>query len=321
MSSPKISIIILNWNGIKDTLECLESVYKIDYQNFDVVVVDNGSRDDEGARIKEAFPRVTLIANEKNLGFAEGNNVAIRHLLKTDTEYVLLLNNDTAVDPLILREFLSAAMTCPDAGIYGAKIYFYAKPDRIWHLGGRWNMTEGGFQDIGMGEIDDGVRYSRMEEIDYVNGCALLFSRHVPESIGLLDADFFAYYEEIDWCFRAKRHGFRPLFVPKAKVWHKVSLSSGGAGSPLYYYYMSRNCLLWAKKHFRGLQRMRAYYLLFCHIFLPSASSTDAEDRKFPLIKRFYWDLLKIRGTALRIKIIGICDFFIGKLGECGMRF
>lgn len=318
---PKVSLITLNWNGLKDTLECLTSVFKIDYPNFDVVVVDNGSKDDSVIQIKGRFPQVTVLSNEKNLGFAEGNNVAIRYLLKTDSQYFMMLNNDTVVDPLMLKEFMFAAKAYPDAGIYGGKIYYFSRPDRIWFAGARWNAKAGSFLYIGADEIDDGDRYAGIEEVDHVNGCALLFSRKVVEVIGLLDEKFFAYFEETDWCFRAKKHGFRSIFVPRAKIWHKISKSTGGSRSPLFYYYMSWNGFLWVKKNFNGLERLNLYIRFFFGLFSPGMFSIASTDIIHPWFKRLYWDLLRLNESKVKIKFLGFWDFILGNFGECKRVF
>ena len=126
---PKVSIIVLNWNGRNDTLECLESVERIEYPNFDVVVVDNGSNDDSVAAIHAKFPEITLLETGKNLGYAGGNNVGIHHALQQNANYILLLNNDTVVDPALVQQFVEAGQLMPEGGAFGAKIYLYSKPD------------------------------------------------------------------------------------------------------------------------------------------------------------------------------------------------
>lgn len=248
MYYPKILIIILNWNGKQDTLECLESVCKIDYPNFDVIVVDNGSTDDSVAAIKTAFPQVILIENKENLGFAGGNNVGIKHALQNGAEFVFLLNNDTVVDPDILVQLVTAHETLHKPGFLGCKIYFYDRPKVIQHFGGEVIFTPilSG-RHIGDGEDDKG-QFEKVQTCDYVTGCALLFHRNVIQKVGLLDERYFVYWEDADWGMRAKQFGYNNYVIPEAKLWHKVSASTYGA-HPLRLYYFNRNRLLFASSH------------------------------------------------------------------------
>lgn len=247
-SAPKIFIIILNWNGGKDTLECLRSVGKIDYPEFEIVVVDNGSTDGSPGAIHETFREVTLLETGQNLGYAEGNNVGIRHALAGGAEYILLLNNDTVVDAQLVSQLVEAAAKHPTAGIYQPKIYFCSDPKRIWFSATRWVPSEGVFTREQEGEIDQGEN-GQVRPTDYACGCSLFFHTEVARRVGLFDPRFFLCWEEIDWCYRARRHGYRCLFVPSAKVWHKVSSSLGGTESPMWMYFNFRNQLIWGKRH------------------------------------------------------------------------
>ncbi|HET6516311.1 MAG TPA: glycosyltransferase family 2 protein, partial [Thermodesulfovibrionales bacterium] len=132
---PKIAIIVINWNGRDDTLECLASVRQVDYPHFEVIVVDNGSSDNSVEAIRNAFPEVTVIETRENLGFAGGNNVGMRHALKNRSEYIFLLNNDTVVDSQILKSFIRSSRLLPRDAILSAKIYYYSNPDKIWYAG------------------------------------------------------------------------------------------------------------------------------------------------------------------------------------------
>lgn len=316
MQAPKVAIILLNWNGIQDTLECLASVFAIDYPNFDVIVADNGSRDQQGQRIKQQYPQITLIENGGNLGFAEGNNVAIRHALDAGADHVLLLNNDTTIDPAALTGFADAIRRFPEAGIYGAKIYYHANPRTLWYAGARWDRRRGGFVHVGMGEEDDNQSHEQISEQDYITGCALLVARTVIERIGVMDPRFFVYFEETDWCHRARRAGFRCLLVPAAKVWHKVSASTGGSASPVYHYYMSRNLLLFVGRNFDGLDRAARYLSALLGLFFAHALARFDPDRPASLARRLYWDLCNLGAPATRVKAMGVLDFLLGRFGK-----
>ena len=243
MENGKISIIILNWNGRKDTVDCLTSTEQIDYDNFETILVDNGSTDDSVAVISEKFPNVTLIKNKTNLGFAEGNNVGIRYALSKGTDFVFLLNNDTIVDKNILKAFLKT-----NKSILGAKPYLYDHPNRIDHLGGMWNKEKGNFDLVAPSFQDDGVSYETIQPVDYVCGCALFAKAEVFQKVGVLEPRFFLYWEESDWCFRAKEIGYQPYICPDAKLLHKVSASFVG-GKPHTIYFWWRNRFLWIERN------------------------------------------------------------------------
>jgi hypothetical protein len=171
--------------------------------------------------------RVFVIANRENLGFAGGNNVGIRHALESGAEYVLLLNNDTVVDPELIDHLLRPFREDAGVGITGPKIYYYTPSDQIWFAGGRIYLGRGTSRHIGIRQTDDG-RFDRPAEVDYVTGCALMASREVYERCGLLDPSYVAYYEDADFCMRARRAGFRVVYAPGGRVWHKISASTGG---------------------------------------------------------------------------------------------
>jgi GT2 family glycosyltransferase len=251
MELPRVATIILNWNGLADTMECLASLQKLDYPNYDIVVVDNGSTDKSVEVIRKNFPDVTLIENKENLGFVGGNNVGLHHTLNRDVDYVLLLNNDTIVDSRFLVELIKVLEVDRKIGIASPLIFYYDTPDEIWAAGAAINWANGFTERLRAGDTaDDG---EPVFDVDFVSGCALLAKREVIEATGLLDADFFLYYEEIDWCVRAHKKGYRIVCVPQARIWHKVSKSIG-VSSPLVSYYMTRNALLFLKKHLSGIQ-------------------------------------------------------------------
>ena len=259
MTAPRIVVIVLNWNGKADTLQCLESLANLSYSNFETLVVDNGSQDGSVPAIRERFPGTKLIETGKNLGYAEGNNVGIVAALESGCDFVLLLNNDTVVDPILLTEFVKAAEERSDAGVFGAKIYRYTERD-IWYAGARWHPEFLRFEVV-VDELEYGDAMGRLVETDYACGCALFVRRSVLENIGLLEPSFFLTYEEVDFCFRARRAGFAVLYVPRAIVWHKVSVSFGGAESPLMSYFMTRNYLLWTERNLTRAQSRAARVL------------------------------------------------------------
>ena len=213
-------------------LEALASIKGMTYTNFEMMVVDNGSADGSQDAVRSKYPEVLLIENGRNLGFGEGNNVGIRKALEQNADWVFLLNNDIIVAPDLLSQLMEAAVTEPQAGILGPKIYYHSKPERIWYAGGKINFFTGMVSHRGLREVDRG-RYDKLEQTDYVTGCALLIKREVLTQIGMFDPVYYPIYsEDADLCVRAARAGYRNYYVPQAHLWHKVSAFSGGGLTP-----------------------------------------------------------------------------------------
>lgn len=319
---PPIAIVVLNWNGRDDTLACLSSVGKIAYPNFRVIVVDNGSADDSVAAIRAAFPDVEIIETGRNLGFAGGNNVGIRRALAQSADYVLLLNNDTEVDPGILSAFVAAAERFPDAGVFSGKIYYHAEPNRIWYAGGQWNPKNARFDLVGEGLLDNGINYSNTCETGYACGCAFFLPAGRLREIGLLDEDFFLYFEETDWCFRAKAAGHSSNFVPDAKLWHKVSVSFGGEGSPLALYFITRNRLLWARRHAGFWTRLRVYWMATWSLFARFGGGLAGRRMADTFtLRRWKWSVLDAFADPQNLAFyLGFRDFWLGRFGNCPER-
>jgi GT2 family glycosyltransferase len=259
---PEVTTIILNWNNVSDTLACLGSIATMDYPKHRVIVVDNGSTDDSVAIIAANYPEVTILETGENLGYTGGNNRGIEYALKDGCDYVWLLNDDVTVAPDSLSALISVAVAEPKAGLLGPKVYMREDPQRVLSAGGEfcdnWHPRH-----RGIGELDQG-QFDRMVEVDYLSGCALLVSRRLIERAGGLDNDFFAYHEDIEWCYRGRQAGFQVLFVPQARVWHPDTLRRD-ADSALVTYYISRNQLLFMAKHHLGvgaLARCLATYAL-----------------------------------------------------------
>ena len=249
MKNPKVTIVIVNWNGWEDTVECLESLYRIDYPNYEIIIVDNHSQDDSVKRIKDYSKgkELIIIENEENYGFAEGNNIGIQYALKNlNPKYILLLNNDTVVDVDFLKELINAGEKNTHIGILGPKIYYYIKPNVIWSAGCKISLKFARGIQIGSGEVDKS-QYDDPKEVEYVSGSAFLIKTGVIDDIGLMDKKYFLYFEESDWTLRANQAGFKSLYVPTAKIWHKISRSGGGISKPTGLYYITRNRWIFMK--------------------------------------------------------------------------
>lgn len=259
----KVSVVILNWNGKDDTLECLKSLGCLTdlKDELEIIVVDNASSDGSVEAISKKFPHVTILENKENLGFSEGNNVGIRHALRNGADYILLLNNDTVVDQGIVQELIAASKKHNDNAVIGAKIYFF--PGREFHKSrykkeqlGKVFWYAGGLIDWdnvlpthrGVDEVDTG-QYEKMQETDYISGCTLFAPRCVFEKLKGFDKKYFAYYEDVDFSVRSKQTRFKLVYAPKAIVWHKNAGSSGGSGSSTHQYYMIRNQLIFGLQY------------------------------------------------------------------------
>jgi GT2 family glycosyltransferase len=299
-----IAIIVLHYKNLPDTLECLHSLAKIDYPSFEIILIDNGSSDDLAVAY-DLFTSLTIVRNAKNLGFAEGCNRGLSHALLSGAQYMLLLNNDTVVDPTILSSFVQAAQDNPSAGAFGAKIFYYDHPTLIWHAGGNVHLYK--LRCYHEGCLDCGLdkKWEDVREIAYACGCALFIKASVFEKVGPMAPEFFLIWEEIDWCFRMRKQGYPCLFVPAARVWHKISRSfeEGHQGS-LWQYYYHRNRLFFLKRHISLGLRWRFYCTRF------------PKEALILLWNAFYPGFSQEHRRRHRYALQGVCDYFLGKFHE-----
>jgi len=247
---PLVFVLIVNWNGKDDTLACLASLKNISYPSYKIIVIDNASSDGSAAAIRRAFPHVETIENHENRRFAAANNQGIQRALAAGAAFVLLLNNDTEVAPDFLDELVHAARQRPDIGMTGPKIYYHHDPQRLWSAGGEIVLWKGRTAHLGLRQMD-GPRWMAAGEVGYLTGCALLCTRACIARVGGLDESYYIYGEDADWCMRARQAGFRCWFVPTARVWHKISASSGGGLTPFKAYHKVRSSFLFFRRHAR----------------------------------------------------------------------
>ncbi|MEX0961435.1 MAG: glycosyltransferase family 2 protein [Simkaniaceae bacterium] len=316
MDTPKIAVIILNWNGIEDTVECLESLSEVEYPNFEIIVADNGSTDGSITLLRKSFQQVFLLENGENLGFAEGNNRAIKIALDRGAKFLFLLNNDTIVAPDALSAFIAKA---DRQTILGPKLYTYSDPKRFDHLGGNWNQKLGQFDLIGNRVLDDGIQFEKSLELDYVCGAALFAPRQAFEKVGLLEKRYFLFFEESDFCLSAKKQGFRVLYIPEAKIWHKVSASMTG-GRPHTTYFFWRNRLLFLKRQIEAKERRR----LFWRVIFPEVLHIFKLYCLKSLQLRLWYCLKKGEDHSIRLRKIrtykaalcGFRDYYLKRFGN-----
>jgi len=238
---PLVYVIVLNWNGWRDTLKCLLSLETLDYPNYRVVVVDNGSTDDSADRIKKAHPDVELIGTSKNLGFAGGNNVGIRYALERGADYVWLLNNDTKVDSHALTAMVEVAERDLEIGAVGSVLYYMDEPERVQAWGGGWVSLWWGISRHFAAPVP-------AERVHYITGASLLIRRKVLEEVGLLDEGFFMYWEDTDFGFRLRKAGWKLAVASDARVWHKESASLGRQ-SPVLDKYFNASAVRFFRRH------------------------------------------------------------------------
>jgi GT2 family glycosyltransferase len=244
-----VAVVVLSWNRREDTLACLRSLLEVRDPAPSVILVDNASHDGTVEAVRDELPGIKLIETGTNLGFAGGNNVGIRHALASGAEHVLVLNNDTEVEPGFLRALLEEASRRPDAGALCPKILFAEPPGLIWFAGAGYDARSGyNGRHRGYREPDDG-RFDEVVETDRACGAAMLVSRGVLEAVGVFDPGLFAYSEDTDWSLRAREAGLHHYVVPASRVRHKVSAASGGESSPTALYYDLRNALVVAERH------------------------------------------------------------------------
>lgn len=251
---PSVAVVVLNWNQRQLTLDCLASVYALHYPDPVVILVDNASTDGTAEAVLQHYPSTVIIENDANLGYAGGNNVGIRRALDLGVDYVVVLNNDTTVDPAFVDELVSVAKSDSRVGVVGPATYYSSDPDVVWSAGNSICWATG---QVGRYHADArGFELREPYSADYLTGCALCIKREALELVGLLDERFFLCYEETDWCVRARHAGYGVLVAPRARLWHKVSATIG-EGSPTTTYYMTRNASLFFSKHLRGRRLVR----------------------------------------------------------------
>ncbi len=227
LNQPLVEIIVLNWNGKDDSIECLRSLSKISYKNKIITLVDNASTDGSIEAFKGEFPTLNIIENDGNLRYAGGNNVAIRNGLKGKASLFLILNNDTIVKDNFLDFLVKTSESDKNIGIVVPKIYYHEEMGKIWYAGGYVNFATGNIYHRGLRKTDT-EGFDKREEVDYATGCCMLIRREVFEKIGLLDENYFIYGEDVDFSFRATRSGYKIVYEPQSFIWHKVTSATGG---------------------------------------------------------------------------------------------
>lgn len=241
--NPSVAIILVNWNGLEFTRACLSSLEKVDFPDFQVILVDNDSKKPEGQVLKKEFPKLVLLENEQNLGFAGGNNVGIRKALEMGFSHIMLLNNDTLVEPGFLGKMMLAFSKNPKLGLLQPMICFLDEPEKIWSAGGKFISLLGRAKTLGDRKtLKNYQPFSK--KLDWATGCCMLFTREAILQSGLLNEQYFAYFEDVEWSLRIRNQGFEIGLVPEAKIYHeaggssKKSHSEGTLSARVFYYHV-----------------------------------------------------------------------------------
>jgi GT2 family glycosyltransferase len=321
----RVSVVILNWNGWVDTIECLDSLREVTYPNFDVIVVDNLSTDDSLDRLyswarehgvrpltysltsRDLAPEpeepassdrwLRLVRSDRNLGFCAGNNVGMELAMRLGSEHFIVLNNDTVCTPDFMGAMVDVAESASDVGLVGGLICYADAPSTIWYAGG---TLDGFLESKRVLSVQPLSRLDRetVTETEWISGCLTLIPRRVYGMIGGYDEDYFIWSEEWDLSLRARARGLRLLFAPRALIYHKVGRSLGRL-APLSYYYGTRNRLLLKRKHLGRARRS-----LFLAGFVASR------------VPRFGWFAIQRRPDLVHAGTDALVDYLRGRTGK-----
>ena len=268
--APLVSIITLTWNLTEITCDFLRSVIEHNtYKNIEIIVVDNGSKEDPSAALKAIYPDVHVILNGKNLGFTGGNNVGIR---AAKGDYLFIVNNDTEFTPGLIEGLLEVFEKYPDAGMASPKFHYFFHKGTIEYAGyNTVNIFTGRNGMVGCGEKDEG-QYNKIKITNYAHGGAMMTSRKVIQEVGVLPEQFFLYYEELDWSEQIKRRGYKIYYQPKSLIYHKESMTTGKS-SPLKTFYLTRNRILFMRRNM-SLLNFIIFLAYFACFTIPKNTAT-----------------------------------------------
>jgi hypothetical protein len=274
MERPLVDIVILNWNGIKDTRECLQSLRTLTYPNYRIRLVDNGSANSEADLLEKEFPEADVIKLDTNTGFCKGNNIGMQKALDEEADFVMLLNNDTLVSADLLEQLVNQFGMLKNTGALSPAILHYPEKEKVWFSIAKWETCwskgEAQFR-LSYDETYDDIKDKQPYVTEFACGCCLFTSAEVLRKAGMLDEKFFIFYDEADWCARIRHMGYLSYIIPSAYIYHKV-----GSGTPsLAATYLSvRNRLLFMSRHLPFGKKLRSWPCIlkdlawhWCNIF------------------------------------------------------
>jgi len=301
---PLVAVILLNWDDFYNCSECIGSVKLSDYRNYKVVVVDNGSTDGSQILLRERYPEIVLVENEKNLGFTGGFNAGIGKAFQMNADYMLCLNSDTVVDRRLISEMVRVGDSRTKIGALCPKELNYRQPSRIIYAGGRigfFRSVNYGFNQI------DGGQFNSVTETGMLCGAAMMLSSEALRQIGLFDARFFFDWEDKDMAVRLTKNGYKLLFVPEARLWHKRMESTHGMITPLRVYFGLRNGILFAKKHYEPLKSIlftMTYLATYSFHAIARSSNAKAAIKSLAMAILWHTDKASLPSDEVMVQIL-----------------
>lgn len=303
---PKVGILVLNWNQKKMTSFCLSKLLKIDYPNFQIYLVDNGSTDGSSEFLKQKFgQKIQIIQNKKNEGYAKGNNLGLKQILKQNPDYILVLNNDVKVKKNFLNELIKTSIKYPQAGMIVPKV-FYAGKKKIFQAAGGNFVKHFGEARL-RGHLEKNLdKFKFPKEVDFAPGVCILLPKKTLEKIGKIPTEYFMFGEDVDWSFRAKKSGFKIIYSPKSEIEHFESLTAG-VNNPVKTYYYLRNILILMKKWFPAWY-FWLVFLLFFHYKIIKMKSRYFIEGNYPhiwaIVRAWFAFWLGERGESKKYSFI-----------------
>ncbi|WP_035796670.1 glycosyltransferase family 2 protein [Clostridium akagii] len=283
MTSPKVFIVILNFKSFLDTKECLQSLKSIDYDNYEIVVVDNCSNDDSFKKLKIEFPGYKILSTDRNIGYANGNNLAIKYALDNCAEYVCVLNNDVVVEYDFLSKIIDVMKCDPEVGIAGPCICKYSDRNVIQAMGANINLytglTQGRFK---------GAKYNEIKpentEVAYLGGACFVAKKNVFNSIGIIPENYFLFFEETEFCLKATRAGYKLLCVYGSRIYHKGS-STISKYDGLSYYFLNRNRVIFMRRNANAFEKS----VFSIYIFIEAMGRIIIRHEPSTLLKNIFY--------------------------------
>lgn len=289
---PLVYIILVNYNGADDTVACLNSLRKIDYKNKKIIIIDNASTDNS-LDVLYSFLNddVLLFGLNENIGFAGGNNVGIKYAMGHKADYVLLLNNDTEVEPDFLTHLVVKAEESPSIGVVGGRINYFSEKEKVWFLGGKINKFSGKTRHLFLNKTNKQKLPITAFDTEYITGCMMLVRADVIKIVGTMKEDYFLYYEETDWCAKINKAGYRLVIEPKSIIYHKISSSTKKISNIVSYYY-DRNSYFFIVDNYSYINKAFMYVYKRIFLILKYLKFTLKRDKvKCGYIKRAYYSI------------------------------
>lgn len=281
-NKPLVSIIILNFNQLGVTCEFLDSTKQLTYPNYEIIMVDNASKENPGELIKAKYPHVKLIVSDKNLGFTGGNNLGIK---AAKGDYFFIVNNDTEVTPDLLERVVETFDIDKSIGVVSPKIKYFSNPDTIQYAGfSEVNPFTGRGKTYGGKKLDNGD-FDTPGYTAYAHGAAMMVKREVVEKVGMLPDLFFIYYEELDWSAHIRRAGYKIYYQPKGLIFHKESITMGKE-SAMKAYYHTRNRILFMRRNTK-IYQFPVFVLFLIFVIVPRSIIKYLFNGQFTHLKMF----------------------------------